>query len=155
MIEHIPYAKGNNMLRESFRVLKNGGRIRITTPDLAFLISLYRADKSELQKEYIWRSPQLFPDIYPLGQDTFIINGFVRAWGHEFIYDEKVLRHSLEAAGFKEITSLDLNKSEIAELNELENERRMPAGFLQLESFTLEGIKRVTRESASNERQGI
>jgi hypothetical protein len=67
----------------------------------------------------------------------------VRDWGHTFIYDEKILRFSLEKAGFKEITKFELNESEDEILRNLENERRLPEGFLSLESFTLEGIKKV------------
>ena len=40
MIEHITYHDGLTMLKESRRVLKPGGRIRISTPDLKFLIEL-------------------------------------------------------------------------------------------------------------------
>ena len=50
MIEHISYQDGKFMLEESFRVLKSSGKIRISTPDLKFLIKLYNEDKTELQK---------------------------------------------------------------------------------------------------------
>ena len=46
-IEHISYAQGQQMLKECFRILKDGGKIRISTPDLLFLISLYQSEKSE------------------------------------------------------------------------------------------------------------
>jgi len=52
------------------------------------------------------------------------------------------LSFSLEKAGFKEITKFSLNESEDEILRNLENEKRMPEGFLRLESFTLEGTKR-------------
>ena len=41
MIEHIKYQDGLKMLNESFRVLKPSGKIRISTPDLQFLLDLY------------------------------------------------------------------------------------------------------------------
>lgn len=141
MIEHISYEKGQYMLKECFRVLKDGGKIRISTPDLSFLISLYQGEKSELQKTYIRYQVETWG--LPYCEDTFVINNFVRNWGHTFIYDEKVLRVSLERAGFKEITRCDLNESEDEILRNLENEKRNPEGFLRLESFTLEGTKRV------------
>jgi hypothetical protein len=70
-----------------------------------------------------------------------VINNFVRNWGHLFIYDEKTLRHSLETAGFAEVESFRLNESNDPNLRNLENEKRMPEGFLQFESFTLEAVK--------------
>ena len=141
MIEHIPFHAGQNMLNESFRVLKPGGRVRITTPDLAFLVDLYRADKSDLQKRYIeWTSKAINHDV-PYALDTFVINNFVRAYGHQFIYDEKALRGSFERAGFKNICRCELNQSSDPVFRDLENEEKIPPGFLKLESFTLEGIK--------------
>ena len=41
MIEHINYHDGIKMLNESFRVLKSNSKIRISTPNLQFLIDLY------------------------------------------------------------------------------------------------------------------
>jgi len=144
MIEHVSYVQGQHMLNECFRVLKYGGKIRISTPDLSFLISLYQSEKSELQKKFIRWATETFIDSAPYFEDTFVINNFVRDWGHKFIYDEKVLSFSLEKAGFKEITKFDLNESEDEILRNLENEKRLPEGFLRLESFTLEGTKKDT-----------
>ena len=45
MIEHLKYSDGQNMLKESFRVLKPKGKIRISTPDLQFLIDLTKRKK--------------------------------------------------------------------------------------------------------------
>lgn len=141
MIEHISYEQGHEMLKECYRVLKDGGKIRISTPDLSFLIDLYKSDKSELQKKYIKWATETFIGSAPFCDSTFVINNFMRDWGHLFIYDEKILRYSLEIAGFENITKCDLNNSEVDALRNLENEKRVPEGFLQLESLTLEGTK--------------
>jgi hypothetical protein len=63
-----------------------------------------------------------------------------------FIYDEKTLRSSLEKAGFADIVRCDLNESKDESLRKLENENRMPEGFVKLESFTLEGTKVINRQ---------
>ncbi len=141
MIEHITYEDGQSLLKECFRVLKKGGKIRLSTPDLAFLIDLYHEDKSDLQRRYIdWSAQTFIPDA-PRHNDTFVINNFVRAWQHTFIYDEKTLRAALESAGFAKIVRRELNDSDDVALRNLENEGRMPDGFLRLESFTLEATK--------------
>ncbi len=140
MIEHLDYAGGASMLKESFRVLRKGGTIRVSTPDLPFLIDLYRQDKSPQQIEYIkWATDNFVPDTDY--DDVFVINNFVRAWGHTFIYDEKTLRSSMEKAGFTNITKCDLNQSTEAAFRNLENENRLPPGFLKMETLTLEGKK--------------
>jgi predicted SAM-dependent methyltransferase len=143
MIEHISYSNGFAMLSECHRVLKNNGKIRISTPDLQFMINLYRDNKSELQIEYIKWAADRFIKSAPYPDDTFVINNFFRDWGHLFIYDEKTLRSSLERAGFTDIVRCELNESKDEALQNLENEKRMPRGFLKLESFTLEGTKLV------------
>lgn len=140
MIEHVPYAQGSHMLNECWRVLKPGGRIRISTPNLAFLFDLYQAQKSELQQRYIRWATDQFIDA-PYYEDTFVINNFMRDWGHQFIYDEKNLRTALSAAGFTGITSCRIGESEDETLRNLENAQRMPEGFLQLETLTLEALK--------------
>jgi predicted SAM-dependent methyltransferase len=141
MIEHVSYADGLAMLRECYRVLKNNGKIRISTPNLQFLIDLYSDNKSELQKEYIkWATDSSIKGA-PYYDDTFVINNFVRDWGHLFIYDEKTLRSSFEQAGFSKIIRCELNESQDELLRNLENEKRQPENFLKLESVTLEGTK--------------
>src|ERR1700728_316357 len=46
MIEHVPCPAGHSMLKKSWRVLKNGGKMRISTPNLVFLIALYESERS-------------------------------------------------------------------------------------------------------------
>lgn len=142
MIEHVPYAGGQNMLRECHRVLREDGVLRVSTPDLAFLVDLYRSDKSELQRAYVDWNTKCFLPHAPHSEDTFVINNYFRCWGHSFIYDEKVMRHSLERAGFDDLETCELHASRHEALRSLEHEHRLPAGFLRLESLIMEGTKR-------------
>lgn len=143
MIEHLTHSDGTIMLAQCHRILRRNGKIRVSTPDLSFLVGLYSKDKSDLQKDYIkWSSENFIKDA-PCIDDTFVINNFVRDWGHLFIYDEKTLRASLEHAGFNDIKRVELNQSEDEALRDLENEERLPKGFLRLESQTLEATKTI------------
>ena len=56
MIEHITYNDAKRMISECFRILKPGGVIRISTPDLSFLVDLYKDNKSEVQTQFIRHS---------------------------------------------------------------------------------------------------
>lgn len=138
VIEHIPYHHGVNMLTESYRVLKDGGKIRISTPDLEFLIRMY-IEKNNLINEYIDFSAKQYN--LANNTDTFIINNFVRDWGHEFIYDKKTLESLMSSIGFKDITYHNVGESDDVNLRGLENISRLPDGFLQLETITIEAIK--------------
>lgn len=140
MIEHVSYAHAEHILRECFRIMKAGGRIRVSTPDLKFLMELYCDDKSPLQEEYVRRTAE---EAGIKALDTHVINRFVREWGHLFIYDEKALRIALEEAGFAEIEWCALNESKAPALRNIENETRRPPGFLRLETLTLEGVKKA------------
>lgn len=141
VIEHISYWDGLNMLTECFRVLKRSGKIRISTPDLAFLIDLTKPNKSNLQRAYIkWAANTFIPGA-PDDNEVFVINNFVRDWGHTFIYDENTLRAAMAGVGFKSITKRDQHESEDTALRNLENEKHLPPNFLRLETLTLEGSK--------------
>lgn len=141
MIEHISYEEGLKMLAECFRILKPSGRVRISTPDLAFVLGLYNTEKSPLQMKYIeWATHEFIGRIRE-ANEVFVINNLMRNWGHTFIYDEDTLRYALTKVGFTDVVRCDLGHSEDSELCHLENEARLPAGFLRLETVTLEGVK--------------
>ena len=125
VIEHISYKDGKFMLEECYRIMKPNGKIRISTPDLKFLIEFYTKDKSQLQKDYVNLSISHSAydiDIY-LCTDAFIINNFVRAWGHLFIYDEETLTNLFTEIGFKNINSYKICESEDKNLQNLEDEK--------------------------------
>ena len=141
MIEHMSYHDGVHMLAECHRILKGFGKIRISTPDLAFLIKLYRADKSSLQREYVTWANRSFLKDTPEDNEVFVINNFMRNWGHIFIYDENTLKTAMVNAGFTDITKHTLQNSKEDALCRLENLTRIPTHFLELETITLEGTK--------------
>jgi hypothetical protein len=64
-----------------------------------------------------------------------------RQWGHQFIYDEKTLKHSMQAAGFRSVERCALGESRHLELRNMDNQQRYPEGLLNFESVALEGIK--------------
>jgi len=70
-----------------FHVLKPGGRIRLTTPDLQVLARLCAPRLGPIQTNYPnFIADQLFPEIKTMG-GVFAINIGFRACGHQFIYD--------------------------------------------------------------------
>jgi predicted SAM-dependent methyltransferase len=138
MIEHISFDDGQAMLEECYRILRPRGVIRIVTPSLGFLLRVISPDRGGLEERYREWSVKRFA---PMVTNAFFLNHFVRAWGHTFIYDHETLQLAMELAGFQHITVHELNFSDHPALCGLENEQRMPPGFLKLESMVLEGTK--------------
>jgi predicted SAM-dependent methyltransferase len=140
MIEHIPYADAVRMVRECFRVLRPGGTIRLVTPDLAFLRGLLDGAPDPRREAYFdfYRRHNRMPEPF---STTHLVNHFVRAWGHQFIYDRDALSELLSNAGFEAITPRRLSESPVPELNNLAKLDRMPDGLLEMESLIAEARK--------------
>lgn len=136
------------MLRECHRVLTPGGKVRIATPDLAFLTGLLADELSATQQRYVeWFRARTAPSrrrsrTHGACEDAgFVVNQYLNAWSLEVVYDEAMLRTALEAAGFCAATRHDLAASDETALRDLANEKRLPADVLRLESLTIEATK--------------
>lgn len=140
MIEHVPYEKGIFVFRECYRVLKPGGIIRIATPNLHFLIDLFKQEKSDAQKWYIQRAIDNYFPQYNICSDTFVINNFFYNWGHQFIYDFDILAKTLGSVGFDRVTRCMSKKSEHDALQGLESHWTYKE-FDDVETMVVEGEK--------------
>lgn len=142
MIEHIPFGGGRSMLSECFRVLKPGGRIRIATPDMSFLMQLLSPQLTEVQQSYVsWAATNFLHDGQP-HTPLSVVNNFVRDWGHVYIYDRPTLERLMADVGFSAITAYQVNESEDPELRGIEfPDRFSDVNFLQLETMSYEATK--------------
>lgn len=110
MIEHLDYAYGASMLRESFRVLRPGGRIRVATPDLRRLVEILD-DDSEIARRYVDAVLEQLVQDAPARLPVFAVNNILFAHAHRFLYDEPSLTLSLAQAGFVDIRRFDSGES--------------------------------------------
>ena len=141
MIEHITHPQTEAMVRECFRVLKPGGKIRLATPDLAALLDLYRETHSEIQRRFMEHFTATFIGWAPEVAPVYVINNHFHNWYHKFIFDERSLRTALERGGFDEVTRCGLQESDDEHLRNLANESRAPEGVLRHETLVMEGTK--------------
>lgn len=141
MIEHVSWLEGRAMLGECRRVLKPGGVIRLVTPDLRRLTHLLTGPLSDLEEAYLDYSVNTYQLPSGPNRAVHVVNNFLRAWGHQHVYDEASLREQLAAAGFADVVAASMDDSAHACLRGLAKHDRMPAGLLALESLVLEATK--------------
>ena len=155
MIEHLSQRAGENLMRESLRVLRPGGRVRIATPDLHKIIALKRSGLTDTEREYLdWQTAQI-PNAIE-GSPCFTINKFVRAWGHAFIYDFDTLRQLLERNGFTNVGAYSPGKSDSPALRGLERHAEIfpnPA-FNLIETIVVEAAKNISPHDVSRSVRG-
>jgi predicted SAM-dependent methyltransferase len=112
LIEHVSEVDARSMLEECFRVARPGGRIRIATPDLARILSLYDDRLDEIQQHYLeWVTTRFRADIHADNSRCYVINRMFNSYGHKFIYDFETLSAMLAQAGFVDIVRFEPGES--------------------------------------------
>jgi predicted SAM-dependent methyltransferase len=108
-IEHITRSEAVNLLIECKRVLTTNGVIRISTPNLRFLIASYISNDTEQ-----------WGDLWHPTSSCSLMNEGMRLWGHQFVYDADELVKILLEAGFGDISFQEYKKSKNEVLRGLE-----------------------------------
>jgi predicted SAM-dependent methyltransferase len=101
-IEHLAPDDGVAWLAEMRRLLRPGGHVRLSTPDLRRYIEGYLDPDQRFFTEHRRRLAILRP-FRERGAPTrraWMVNQIFQHWGHEWIYDFDELRHTLVEAGF-------------------------------------------------------
>ena len=122
LIEHLEYSKAKFFLEELYRVCKNKGRVRIVTPNLTNFINLFVKNKSTIQEGFInWVSENfLVKRGIHSKNDAFILDQYIRGWGHKFLYDYQTLSETMISVGFLKCTEFRINDSKDPSLQNIE-----------------------------------
>lgn len=113
VIEHLHQDAGRAFLRDCYRVLKEGGVMRLVTPDLQLLIRRIYIDRNESHLR--WCGAFLEAE-----GPCEALNMHLRMNGeHRFLYDEETLTRVLREIGFN-VRSVRFNQSRIPELRYLD-----------------------------------
>jgi len=104
-LEHLFKNDAQNLLNESFRVLKPGGIIRVCVPDLEYAVTMYnRGEKKEMLENYFFVEDK----------ESFLAR-------HKYMYDFELLKDILEKIGFTNIVRCDYRKGQTPDIEILDN----------------------------------
>lgn len=138
VIGSLSESAGIALLAELHRVLRPGGVLRLTTPDLEKLIAIYRDENTVVGREEYTR----FLDEQtgkPHATPCQVFNDCVRLWGIRYTYDEADLTAKLRDAGFTEIERVETGESRRPALRGLE--RHGEPWVNQAEAVCLEAVR--------------
>ena len=124
VIEHIQRETAKRFLHQAYRVLKPGGVLRLTTPDLKAVCEIYMGinDQTSLEdQKSTWLEHEFSPDYW--------INTFFRGWGHQWIWDFESLTELIRSSGFDRVERVQpqVTKSGMSELENLGTRYGVPA----------------------------
>lgn len=109
-IEHVDQSDLKLMLRDWYRVLKPGGWLRVSTPDLDVLAKNFTENLTGAYLAVNWAP----------ATRCQMMNEGMRLWGHKFLYTEDELEGMLEYVGFTMVTLQHPRYSPVPELMDLE-----------------------------------
>jgi predicted SAM-dependent methyltransferase len=107
------------MLSEAHRVLRPGGVLRLTTPDLEKLIALYRDENPVVRRDDYIRYLEEETG-KPARRRAQMLNDLLRLWSIRYTYDEEDLVAKLREAGFVEVQRVEPGESAHAALKGVE-----------------------------------
>lgn len=104
-LEHLFRNEASNLLKEMHRILKPGGILRISVPDLEYAVGLYQSgDKEKMLSSYFFVEDD---------------NSYYAR--HKFMYDFKMLEAALRNAGFQNIHRCRFREGRSPEMEILDN----------------------------------
>jgi predicted SAM-dependent methyltransferase len=116
MLEHLSYQDGVAFIKECYRVLAAGGRMRIVVPDLELWAKAYATNNRFFMEEY---RKVLDKDLYVTNGAIFM--GMLHNHDHKCGYDFETLKWVLEHAGFGDVRkTLYADSEHVSNISEIE-----------------------------------
>jgi predicted SAM-dependent methyltransferase len=101
-IEHLDLNHGIAFLKESFRVMKPGGTIRLSCPDLGIYIKNYVENNTSFYQHKLIREWCAFSQAETPGE-ILVAKAYDSGGAHKWFYDFDSLKHILGLSGFQNV----------------------------------------------------
>jgi len=118
-IEHLDFNAGLRFTREAFRVMKKGGVIHLSCPDLELYASHYIHRNRSFFDDPRIRVVCTFKNAETCGE-IFIAKAYDSGGAHRWFYDAESLIHILTQAGFVQACRVSRLESDIADIGKIE-----------------------------------
>jgi len=109
-IEHLTYDQGKKFLEECYRVLIPNGILRISTPNLDWVVTCYIENRLSEWQNVGWRPKT----------KCQLMNEGLRLWGHQYVYNDDELKTLLKIVGFNQVISENYRQSNFDVLKNIE-----------------------------------
>ena len=127
LIEHVTREDADHLLAECYRVLANGGVLRLSTPDAGRFLRSYAGDQKFLRDPAFGELP---------GTPMDRVNQMMREYGqHQWVYDAESLMILLKKSGFTSVVEQNFGQSVHPKMNGIDTESRA------FESLYVEAVK--------------
>lgn len=133
-IEHLDLNHGMVFLRESFRVMKPGGAIRLSCPDLEIYARNYVEGNTAFFQNKLIREWCAFSKAETPGE-ILAAKAYDSGGSHKWFYDFASLKHILESAGFRDVKKCQRLEGKVPDLDNIELPQR------ELETVYVEATK--------------
>ena len=112
-LEHFSLEEGERTIKNCARLLKPGGVILITTPDLQIHARRYLQKKSKRLKDFAsWAERRISEDAPASFYFSIFAHGIPYGGRHKWCYDYEGIKYQLQkCGGFEDVKKLDLDNS--------------------------------------------
>lgn len=104
LLEHLFRDDAEKLLRDGYRALKSGGRIRICVPDLEYVFAIYQQGNKEEALNYF-----------------FCVSRKEMLGQHHYMYDFDLLKAILETIGFVDVERCSFQEGKTPDIHKIDN----------------------------------
>jgi predicted SAM-dependent methyltransferase len=133
-IEHLELGEAISFLQNAFKSLKPGGKIRLSTPAVEWVLATHFDLESKDEEVRV--------------HQTFATNRAFHGWGHQFLYSRPLLKKLVASIGFEDVKFFPYGESNDPRLANMERHGgfRVSKGFPSV--WTVEATRPESNASA-------